>query len=60
VLLASVEKAKFRRPVRPGDQLRMDMHVINMKSTAAKMRGEATVDGKLVAEAELMCVLADK
>ena len=60
VLLASVEKAKFRRPVRPGDQLRMDMHVISLKASAAKMRGEATVNGKLVAEAELMCVLADK
>ena len=60
VLLVSVDGAKFRRPVRPGDQLRMDMTVIKIKSTVAKMRGVATVDGLVVAEAEVMCKLADK
>src|SRR5271170_1907598 len=60
VLLASVEEAKFRRPVRPGDQLRIEMKLTRRKASIAKMHGTATVDGVLVAEAELMCVLEDR
>jgi len=60
VLLASVEGAKFRRPVVPGDQLRIEMTVIKRKASVAKMAGRATVDGNLVAEAEVMCKIADK
>ena len=60
VLLASIEQAKFRRPVRPGDQLRIEMKVAKRKASIAKMHGEATVDGVVVAEAELMCVLQDR
>src|ERR1700692_4683185 len=60
VLLASVEEAKFRRPVRPGDQLRIEMKVAKRKATIAKMFGTATVDGVVVAEAEMMCKLADR
>jgi 3-hydroxymyristoyl/3-hydroxydecanoyl-(acyl carrier protein) dehydratase len=60
VLLASVEFAKFRKPVVPGDQLRLEMKVIKRKSSVARMAGQATVDGVLVAEAEVMCKLADK
>jgi len=60
VLLASVEQAKFRRPVLPGDQLRIEMKVTKRKATVAKMYGTATVDGNVVAEAEMMCKLADK
>jgi beta-hydroxyacyl-ACP dehydratase FabZ len=60
VLLASVEFAKFRKPVVPGDQLRLEMKVIRRKSSVARMAGRATVDGVLVAEAEVMCKLADK
>jgi len=60
VLLVSIENAKFRRPVVPGDQLRLEMVVLKRKSTVAKMAGRATVDGMLVAEAEMMCKLADK
>ncbi len=60
VFLASVEEAKFRRPVLPGDQLRMEMSVVKWKSTVAKFSGKATVDGQLVAEATVMCKLQDK
>lgn len=60
VLLASVEEAKFRKPVVPGDQLTIEMTVERRKATVAKMRGVATVDGQLVAEAVVMCKLADK
>jgi 3-hydroxyacyl-[acyl-carrier-protein] dehydratase len=59
VLLATIEQAKFRRPVRPGDQLRMEMKLLKKKATMAKMNGVATVDGAVVAEAELMCKLLD-
>ena len=60
VLLASVEEAKFRKPVRPGDQLRMEMKVLRSRATMAKVSGTATVDGVVVAEAEILCVLADR
>jgi len=60
VLLASVEEAKFRRPVVPGDQLRIEMTVTRAKASVAKMRGVATVEGKVVAEAIVMCKLQDK
>jgi 3-hydroxyacyl-[acyl-carrier-protein] dehydratase len=60
VLLASIEEAKFRRPVVPGDQLRIEMKVGRRKASIAKMHGTATVDGVVVAEATVMCKLADK
>lgn len=60
VLLASIEQAKFRRPVRPGDTLRIEMHVTRRKSSVAKMAGTASVDGVVVAEAEVMCKLAER
>jgi beta-hydroxyacyl-ACP dehydratase FabZ len=60
VLLASIEQAKFRRPVVPGDQLRIEMIVTKRRESVAKMAGKATVNGQVVAEAELMCKLADK
>jgi len=60
VLLAGVDGAKFRKPVRPGDQLRMEMKVLRSRATMAKVSGTATVDGVVVAEAEILCVLADR
>ena len=60
VLLVAIENARFRRPVVPGDSLRMEMKVIKRKASIAKMAGVATVDGVVVAEAEVMCKLADK
>jgi len=60
VLLVAIENARFRRPVVPGDTLRMEMKVIKRKASVAKMAGVATVDGVVVAEAEVMCKLEDK
>lgn len=60
VLLVAVENARFRKPVVPGDSLRMEMKVIKRKASVAKMAGVATVDGVVVAEVEVMCKLADK
>ena len=60
VFLVAIENARFRKPVVPGDTLRMEMKVIKRKASVAKMAGVATVDGVVVAEAEVMCKLADK
>jgi beta-hydroxyacyl-ACP dehydratase FabZ len=60
VLLAAINEAKFRKPVVPGDQLRIEMKVLKRKATIAKMNGVATVNGVVVAEAEMMCKLADR
>ena len=60
VLLASVDEAKFRKPVRPGDQLRIEMNLLKRKSSIAKMSGTASVNGAVVAEAIMMCKLADR
>jgi beta-hydroxyacyl-ACP dehydratase FabZ len=60
VLLAGVDGAKFRRPVRPGDQLRMEIKVLRLRASMAKVAAVATVGGAIVAEAEMLCVLADR
>jgi len=60
VLFTSIEKAKFRRPVFPGDQLQIEMKLLRRKSFVFRMSGKVTVDGKLVAEAILMCQPADR
>jgi 3-hydroxyacyl-[acyl-carrier-protein] dehydratase len=59
VFLATIENAKFRKPVVPGDQLRIEMKLGKHKAAVAKMHGTVTVDGVVVAEAELMCKMAD-
>ena len=60
VLFGAIESAKFRRPVVPGDQLRIEMQVLKRKASVCKMAGTATVNGVVVAEAILLCSLADK
>jgi 3-hydroxyacyl-[acyl-carrier-protein] dehydratase len=59
MFLASVEEAKFRKPVVPGDQMRIEMKIARLKATVAKMQGRVIVDGQPVAEATLMCKLTD-
>jgi 3-hydroxyacyl-[acyl-carrier-protein] dehydratase len=60
VYLAGVDGARFRRPVVPGDQLRLEVHMVHGRPTRAKMDCKAFVDGTLVAEAMLVCVLQSK
>jgi 3-hydroxyacyl-[acyl-carrier-protein] dehydratase len=57
VFFMSIEKAKFRRPVVPGDQLRLELNVIKQRGNVWKCAGEAFVDGKLVSEAELTAMI---
>lgn len=56
----AIDNARFRRPVVPGDQLRLEMKVVAWRGNLCKLDGLATVDGALVAEATLMCMMADR
>ena len=60
LLFTSIEEAKFRKPVGPGDQLRLEVSVIRYKLGYAKLRAEARVDGQLVTEAVIASALADR
>ena len=60
VYFTSIDKARFRKPVVPGDQLILESRLVNIRSKAVRMTGIATVDGKKVAEAELMAVIGEK
>jgi len=60
LFFTGIEEAKFRRPVSPGDQLRLEVTVLKYKMGYAKLRAEAYVDGQLVAEAVISSALADK
>ena len=57
VYFAGIDKAKFRRPVIPGDQLRLHLEVLKLRSRTCLMRGEAHVGDNLVAEAEIFSSL---
>ena len=60
IYFMSMDNVKFRKPVVPGDQLRFEVEAINLRKKAAKMQGRAYVDDKLVAEAILTSMAADK
>jgi UDP-3-O-[3-hydroxymyristoyl] N-acetylglucosamine deacetylase/3-hydroxyacyl-[acyl-carrier-protein] dehydratase len=55
-----IDGAKFRRPVTPGDQLHFKLTLLKLKNRTSKMRGEAYVDGQLVAEADLLAQVVDR
>jgi beta-hydroxyacyl-ACP dehydratase FabZ len=55
-----IDKAKFRRPVVPGDQVRLEIDVLSLHARFARVRGKAYVDGTLVAEAELSTMIVDR
>jgi len=57
MVFTGIENAKFRRPVVPGDQLRIEVTVLQWRSRAVKMLGIATVEGKIACEATVMCQL---
>lgn len=60
VYFMSLDKVKFRRPVIPGDQLVFELEMVQMRKTVCRMKGVGRVDGKVVAEAELMAQVVDK
>lgn len=59
VYLMSIDGAKFRRPVVPGDRLTLTVEVLRHKSNVWKQRGVATVDGHVVAEAEFLATVVE-
>lgn len=59
VYFAGIDKAKFRRPVVPGDAVRLQVEVLKLRSRTCLMRGEAYVGEKLVAEAEIFSSMGD-
>ena len=56
---AGIDDARFKRPVVPGDQLRLEVDILRKSRMLWKFKGTATVDGQVVAEAELMCALRE-
>jgi 3-hydroxyacyl-[acyl-carrier-protein] dehydratase len=60
VYFMSIDKAKFRSPVKPGDQLEYRISVIKQKGAIWMLKGEAYVDDKMVSEAELKAMIVDK
>ncbi len=60
VYFTGIDKARFRRTVVPGDQLRLTVEVLKFRSRTCKLRGIAEVDGRKVAEADIMSALVDR
>ncbi len=54
-----IDSARFKRPVVPGDQLRLEVGIVRISRSIWKYAGKATVDGQVAAEAELMCTLRE-
>lgn len=60
IYLAGVHEAKFRRPIGPGDQLVLDVEIMKARSSFAKVRGVASVDGAVAAEAVLTSAMVSR
>lgn len=56
----AIDDARFRRPVLPGEQLRIEVTVIAWRGNFCKLEGKASVNGELAAEATLMCKMVDR
>ena len=57
---SGIERARFRRPVVPGDTLYLEVIALRIGSKVQKMQGIARVDGQVTAEAEIMCIIGDR
>jgi beta-hydroxyacyl-ACP dehydratase FabZ len=60
VYFMGVDAVRFRRPVRPGDQLRMEVTVLQVRGGTCRMKGVASVDGRTVAEGEMLAQIVDR
>jgi 3-hydroxyacyl-[acyl-carrier-protein] dehydratase len=60
VMFTGIKEARFRRPVVPGDTLTLEVTALRIGSRVQRMRGEAKVEGQLVADADIMSVIADR
>jgi 3-hydroxyacyl-[acyl-carrier-protein] dehydratase len=57
---SGIENARFRKPVVPGDTLMLEVTALRIGTKVQKMRGVATVDGSVTAEAEIMCIIGNR
>ena len=60
VYFMSMDNVKFRRPVKPGDQLRIEVDIVQLRSAVCRIRGVATVDGVVVCEADMAATVRDR
>lgn len=60
VYFLSIERAKFRKPVIPGDQLKLEINILQQRGNVWKFSGNATVEDKVVAEADFTAMVMDK
>jgi 3-hydroxyacyl-[acyl-carrier-protein] dehydratase len=60
MVFTAIDEARFRRPIVPGDQLRIEVTVLNWRSRAVKMQGVCTVEGKVAADAIITCQLVPR
>jgi beta-hydroxyacyl-ACP dehydratase FabZ len=60
VYFMALDNVKFRKPVVPGDQLRMEVEMLQFRGKVARMKGTALVDGQVVTEAEMMACVVDR
>lgn len=60
MVFTGIDNAKFKRPVVPGDQLRIEVTVLNWRSRAVRMQGNITVEGKVVCEATVTCMVVPR
>ncbi|MGB0843504.1 MAG: 3-hydroxyacyl-ACP dehydratase FabZ [Alphaproteobacteria bacterium] len=60
VFFMTVDKARFRRPITPGDQIRIEVKLLRSKGSVYRFEGKAKVDGKVAAEAEFAAMIVDQ
>jgi beta-hydroxyacyl-ACP dehydratase FabZ len=56
----TIDKAKFRKLVKPGDQMRIEIELTNTRARSVRFTGRVLVDGTLASEAEMMCMITDQ
>lgn len=58
--LMAIDKARFRKVLRPGDQMRIEVEMMNVRSKIGRFKGRVLVDGALASEAEILCMATDR
>ncbi len=59
VFLSKIDKAKFRKPIIPGDQIRIEVDILKLKNRICQIRGKALIEGEVAAEGEILAVVRD-
>jgi len=59
VFLSKIDKAKFRKPIVPGDQIRIEVDILKLKNRICQIRGKAMIEGEIAAEGEILAAVRD-